>query len=40
MCHPSLNRRQYLKLVSAAPAAAAMQTTTDEDRVRRMKWCP
>ena len=39
MYHPSFNRRQYLKLVSAAPAAAsAMQTTTDEDRVRRMKW--
>jgi alpha-L-fucosidase len=39
MNHPNLNRRQYLKLVSAAPAAAAaMQTTTGEDRVRRMKW--
>ena len=34
-----LSRRHYLKLAAAAPAlASAMQTTTDDDRVRRMKW--
>lgn len=27
-----------MKLVSAAPAAAALQTTSEEDRERRMKW--
>ena len=41
MQFPDFSRRQYLKLVSAAPAAAsalAMQTTSDSDRERRMKW--
>jgi alpha-L-fucosidase len=33
-----LSRRRYLQMVSAAPAAAALQTSTDEDRERRMKW--
>ena len=35
---PSFSRRTYLKLVSAAPALASAQTSTEEDRVRRMKW--
>ena len=35
----SFSRRHYLKLAAAAPAlASAMQTSTDEDRIRRMKW--
>jgi alpha-L-fucosidase len=39
MWSPRFSRRDYLKLAGAAPiAAAAMQTTSDEDRVRRMKW--
>ncbi len=40
MIHPGFSRRQYLKLVSAAPAASAlaMQPTSDADRERRMKW--
>jgi alpha-L-fucosidase len=39
MWSPHFSRRAYLKLAGAAPiAAAAMQTTSDEDRVRRMKW--
>ena len=39
---PDFSRRRYLQLLSAAaPAAAqvfAMQTTSDADRERRMKW--
>lgn len=40
MIHPGFSRRQYLKLVSAAPAvsAMAMQPTSEADRERRMKW--
>lgn len=40
MIHPGFSRRQYLKLVSAAPAASAMamQPTSEADRERRMKW--
>jgi len=33
-----LSRRKYLQLLPAARAAAAWQTSTDEDRERRMKW--
>jgi alpha-L-fucosidase len=33
-----VSRRTYLQFLSAAPAAAAWQTSTDEDRERRMKW--
>lgn len=33
-----ISRREYLRVVSAVPAAAALQTSTEEDRERRMKW--
>ena len=38
MFTPSFSRRDYLKLVAAAPSLASAQTSTDEDRARRMKW--
>jgi alpha-L-fucosidase len=38
MWNPAISRRNYLRMASAAPVLLNAQTSTDEDRARRMKW--